>query len=93
MENIFENLYQIVLSDSTGYQWVSFFEKESEILFGCPSEQFPIGKSKDEEDQAYQKIMSIFGEEKMFLIRVKSNRYNVSFIYKMNEIKKYILES
>jgi hypothetical protein len=37
--------------------------------------------------------MSIFGEEKMFLIRVKSNRYNVSFIYKMNEIKKYILES
>ncbi|CAF0812562.1 unnamed protein product [Rotaria sp. Silwood1] len=66
----------ILLSDSTGYQWVSFFEKESEILFGCPPEQFPYGKSKDDEDKAYQKIMSISGQEKMFLIRVKSNRYN-----------------
>lgn len=57
---------------------MSFFEKECELLFACPSEQFPHGKSKDEEDRAYQKLMSIFGEEKMFLIRVKSNRYNVS---------------
>ncbi len=71
---------QILLSDSTGYQWVSFFEKESEILFGCSSEQFPYGKSKDEEDKAYQKIISICGQEKMFLIRVKSNRYNVNLI-------------
>lgn len=60
---------------------MSFFEKECELLFGCPSEQFPFGKSKDEEDRAYQKLMSIFGEEKMFLIRVKSNRYNVSSFF------------
>ncbi|CAF4395973.1 unnamed protein product [Rotaria sp. Silwood2] len=74
----FKLLYMtsILLSDSTGYQWVSFFEKESEILFGCPPEQFPYGKSKDHEDKAYQKVMSICGQEKMFLIRVKSNRYN-----------------
>ncbi|UJR25240.1 hypothetical protein I4U23_006592 [Adineta vaga] len=74
----FKLLYMtsIVLSDSTGFRWVSFFEKESEILFGCPAEQFPYGKTKDDEDKAYQKLMSIFGEEKMFLIRVKSNHYN-----------------
>ncbi|CAF1121097.1 unnamed protein product [Adineta steineri] len=66
----------ILLSDSTGYQWVNFFEKESEILFGFPAEQFPIGKSKDDEDKAYQKLISICGEEKLFLIRVKSTRYN-----------------
>ncbi|CAF0936453.1 unnamed protein product [Rotaria sordida] len=74
----FKLLYMtsILLSDSTGYRWVSFFEKESEILFGCPSEQFPYGKSKDDEDKAYQKLMSICGQEKMFLIRVKLNHYN-----------------
>ncbi|CAF1048542.1 unnamed protein product [Adineta steineri] len=66
----------ILLSDSTGYQWVNFFEKESEILFGFPAEQFPIGKTKDDEDKAYQKLISICGEEKLFLIRVKSTRYN-----------------
>ena len=75
--------YQILLSDSTGYQWVSFFEKECEILFGCSSEQFPYGKTKDDQDKAYQKLMSICGQEKMFLIRVKSNRYNV----RTNELK------
>ncbi|CAF1332724.1 unnamed protein product [Adineta steineri] len=66
----------ILLSDSTGHQWVNFFEKESEILFGFPAEQFPIGKTKDDEDKAYQKLISICGEEKLFLIRVKSTRYN-----------------
>ncbi len=76
--DVFFDFDQILLSDSTGYQWVSFFEKECEILFGCSSEQFPYGKSKDEGDKAYQKLMSICGQEKMFLIRVKSNRYNVS---------------
>ncbi|CAF1627353.1 unnamed protein product [Rotaria magnacalcarata] len=74
----FKLLYMtsILLSDSTGYQWVSFFEKESEILFGCPPEQFPCGKSKDDEEKAYQKLTSICGQEKMFLIRVKLNHYN-----------------
>jgi hypothetical protein len=28
--------------------------------------------------------MSICGKEKMFLIRIKSNRYNVSFINDLN---------
>lgn len=51
------------------------------MLFGCPPELFPYGKSKEDEDRAYQKTMSVCGQEKMFLIRIKSNRYNVGFIY------------
>ena len=69
------------MSDSTGYQWVSFFDKECEILFGCTSEQFPHEKTKDEQDKAYQKLTSICGRENMFLIRVKSSRYNVNTFY------------
>ena len=74
------------MSDSTGYQWVSFFEKESEIIFGCSAEQFPCGKSSDDDDKTYQKLLSIYGQEKVFLIRVKSTRYNViNFIDKLIE--------
>jgi hypothetical protein len=31
--------------------------------------------NKDDEDKAYQKIMRVTGIEKMFVIRVKCNRY------------------
>ena len=33
---------------------------------------------QEEEEKAYQKLLSLCGNEKMFLIRVKASRYNVS---------------
>lgn len=33
---------------------------------------------KDDEDKAYQKLMSITGNEKIFVLRLKTNRYQVS---------------
>jgi hypothetical protein len=35
--------------------------------------------------------MSICGQEKMFLIRVKSNRYNVNLIQKINKNNYYFI--
>ncbi len=37
--------------------------------------------------------MSICGQEKMFLIRVKSNRYNVNLIQKINKNNYYFIQN
>ena len=34
--------------------------------------------TKDDEERAYQKLLSVCGRESMFLIRAKVTRYNVS---------------
>lgn len=48
---------------------------------------------QEEEEKAYQKLLGLCGNEKMFLIRVKASRYNVSVFRSKTDILCNGLES
>ena len=60
---------------------ISMWKIQSRLPFetiALNSDGFSFSVAKDDEERAYQKLISVCGRESMFLIRAKTTRYNVS---------------